>query len=145
MSPWNYVRTFRCQVLPLLAYCVLIGLPNTLVEAHSQDPNQYLNAQDDLSHWPAEDASAPHPLPADLIPLPTREHWMRRAVTALSDLNDGSPCPFAAFGCVIVNHSAIATGKGGTGNVHLGSELGEEICIGANAIVKDGNPTLHGE
>jgi hypothetical protein len=70
---------------------------------------------------------------------------MRRAVTALSDLNDGTVCPFAAFGCVIVNHSAVATGRGGMGDVPSGLELGEEICIGANAIVREGNPTLHGE
>ncbi|KAK4935327.1 hypothetical protein LTR10_023589 [Elasticomyces elasticus] len=58
-----------------------------------------------------------------------RAHWMRRAISALSELS--SPCPFAAFGAVIVNHTA--------------SEEGELVCIGANAVMKDGNPTLHGE
>ena len=60
---------------------------------------------------------------------------MRRAVKALEELNEGSPCAFAAFGCVIVNHSAVAVGGGGEG---------EEVCIGANAIMREGNPTLHG-
>ena len=81
------------------------------------------------------DPDTPYVLPPDPVAIVTREYWMRRAVVALSDLNDGSPCPFAAFGCVIVNHSAISTGNG---------ELGEEVCTGANAIMKDGNPTLHG-
>ncbi|KIW66437.1 hypothetical protein PV04_05772 [Phialophora macrospora] len=117
------------------------------VHAHAQDPNHHLNNLDDLSQGPDSDsaASTPFTLPADPIPLSTREHWMRRAVGALADLNDGSPCPFAAFGCVIVNHSAVATGRGGIADVELGVELGSEVCIGANAIVKEGNPTLHGE
>ncbi|KAF2091769.1 guanine deaminase [Saccharata proteae CBS 121410] len=63
------------------------------------------------------------------IPFSTRAHWMRRANQALADL--GSPCPFAAFGSVIVNHTAPG--------------LGELVCIGANANSKTGNPTLHGE
>ncbi|PGH08312.1 hypothetical protein AJ79_05999 [Helicocarpus griseus UAMH5409] len=48
----------------------------------------------------------------------TRAYWMRRAKQALSDL--GSPCPFAAFGTVIVNHTSP-------------EELGDLICIGVNA------------
>lgn len=69
---------------------------------------------------------------------------MRRAVAALADLNDGNPCPFGAFGAVIVNHSAVETGRGGMGDFQLGLELGKEVCIGANSVVRDGNPTLHG-
>ncbi|KIW06236.1 uncharacterized protein PV09_02710 [Verruconis gallopava] len=64
------------------------------------------------------------------VPYSTRVHWMRRANEALSEL--ASPCPFAAFGSVIVNHTDT-------------SGLGEEICIGANANSAEGNPTLHGE
>src|ERR1700709_702342 len=124
MAPWDHVPIRRFAVQLLLAFYILISSPSSLVKAHSQDPNQYLNTQDDLSHWPNLDSSTPYTLPADPIPLSTREHWMRRAVTALSDLNDGSSCPFAAFGCVIVNHSAIATGRGGMGDVQLGLELG---------------------
>ncbi|KAL0943595.1 cytidine and deoxycytidylate deaminase zinc-binding region [Colletotrichum truncatum] len=51
---------------------------------------------------------------------------MRQANLALP-----SPCPFAAFGSVIVNHTA-----GG---------LGELVCSGANNNYLSGNPTLHGE
>ncbi|KAH9828869.1 cytidine deaminase-like protein [Teratosphaeria destructans] len=63
------------------------------------------------------------------IPTTEREHWMRTAISALDTLT--SPCPFAAFGTAIVNHSS-------TGESNL-------ICIGANAIGSTGNPTLHGE
>lgn len=63
------------------------------------------------------------------IDLSIREHWMRVAIGALNDLT--SPCAFSAFGASVVNHTA--------------SETGELICIGANTIAEDGNPTLHGE
>ncbi|KAF4563924.1 Cytidine deaminase-like protein [Pleurotus pulmonarius] len=63
------------------------------------------------------------------IPLSTRIHWMRRANAALAELS--SPCPFAAFGTAIVNHTA-----GG---------LGELVCIGVNSGSLHGDPTLHGE
>ncbi|TDZ19264.1 Satratoxin biosynthesis SC1 cluster protein 4 [Colletotrichum orbiculare MAFF 240422] len=56
----------------------------------------------------------------------TRAHWMRQAVLALP-----GPCPFAAFGSVIVNHTA-----GGAGQL---------VCSGANNGHGAGNPTLHGE
>ncbi|KAI0010598.1 cytidine deaminase-like protein [Xylariaceae sp. FL0662B] len=60
------------------------------------------------------------------VPFSTRVYWMRQANLAL-----GSPCPFAAFGSVIVNHTE-------------NSELGDLVCTGANS--KDtGDPTLHGE
>lgn len=71
------------------------------------------------------DAQAPL---AKEIPLSTRFHWMRKANEALYDVR-GTPCPFNAFGAVIVNHTA-----GG---------LGDLVCIGANDIVS-GNPTIHG-
>jgi hypothetical protein len=119
---------------------LLLLLLSSLAQGHAQDPNHHLNNRDDLSS--ERDAST---LSADPIPLSTREHWMRRAVGSLADLNDGSPCPFTAFGCVIVNHSAVATGRGGVADVELGLELGSEVCVGANAIVKEGNPTLHGK
>jgi hypothetical protein len=54
---------------------------------------------------------------------------MRRANEALSEIG-GSPCPFAAFGTAIVNHTA--------------STEGELICLGVNENSKTGNPTLHG-
>ena len=65
------------------------------------------------------------------VPSSTRAYWMRRANAALADLT--SPCPFAAFGTAIVNHTS--PGRNG---------LGELVCIGANAMTQDGNPTLHG-
>lgn len=64
------------------------------------------------------------------IPFAVRAYWMRRANQALSDLV--SPCPFGAFGTVIVNHTDT-------------SSMGELVCIGANNISATGNPTLHGK
>ncbi|PVI02320.1 guanine deaminase [Periconia macrospinosa] len=64
------------------------------------------------------------------IPFSTRAYWMRKANEALGDVLD-DPCPFAAFGTAIVNH----TDEG----------LGELVCIGANANRLTGNPTMHGE
>jgi len=57
----------------------------------------------------------------------TRTHWMRQANMAL-----GAPCPFAAFGAVIVNHTA-------------NSGLGELVCTGANSNSITGNPIMHGK
>lgn len=64
------------------------------------------------------------------VSFETRAHWMRLANQALGDLS-GSPCPFAAFGTVIVNHTNSATG--------------ELICMGVNENGKTGNPSLHGQ
>ncbi|CAL5869227.1 uncharacterized protein PFLUO_LOCUS3455 [Penicillium psychrofluorescens] len=64
------------------------------------------------------------------ITFPTRAHWMRLANEALGEIS-GSPCPFAAFGTVIVNHTA--------------SEAGKLICMGVNENENTGNPSLHGE
>lgn len=47
------------------------------------------------------------------VTFPTRAHWMRQANEALSEIS-GSPCPFAAFGTVIVNHTASDTGEAWT-------------------------------
>ena len=60
------------------------------------------------------------------IPFSTRAYWMRQANLAL-----GSPCPFVAFGSVIVNHTDT-------------NGLGELVCTGANSGHLTGNPTLHG-
>jgi hypothetical protein len=67
----------------------------------------------------------------DPISFETRSYWIRRANLALSELS--SPCPFAAFGTVIVNHSDTSV-----------SPFGKEVCIGANRNHETGNPTLHG-
>ena len=69
---------------------------------------------------------------ADPIAYSTRAFWMRQANEALSLLS--GPCPFAAFGTAIVNHTATTS-----------DGLGELICIGINENAKTGNPTLHGE
>lgn len=58
-----------------------------------------------------------------------RAYWMRVANQMLSEL--ASPCPFAAFSTVIVNHT--------TGG------LGELVCVGVNQISSTGNPSMHGE
>jgi hypothetical protein len=63
------------------------------------------------------------------IPFSTRAYWMRRANSVLADLS--SPCPFAAFATVIVNHTETG--------------LGHEVCIGINSNSITGNPTLHGQ
>ncbi|KAF1813779.1 cytidine deaminase-like protein [Eremomyces bilateralis CBS 781.70] len=67
------------------------------------------------------------------ISFETRAFWIRHANDALRYLTP-SPCPFEAFGTVIVNHSSTPPD----------SPHGAMVCIGANAIVT-GNPTLHGE
>jgi len=56
---------------------------------------------------------------------------MRAAITALSDLD--SPCPFAAFGTVIVNHTDV-----------FSDPRGRLVCMGVNGIGRWGNPILHG-
>jgi len=67
----------------------------------------------------------------DEIPLSTREHWMHRAIEVLIE-HASSPCTFAAFGAVIVNHTDPTS-------------LGELICEAINSAGRRGNPTLHGE
>lgn len=64
------------------------------------------------------------------IPYSTRAHWMRQANAALADVG-GDPCPFGAFGTVIVNHTVPG--------------LGELVCMGANSNRVTGDPTLHGK
>ncbi|KAI0181860.1 cytidine deaminase-like protein [Hypoxylon sp. FL1284] len=79
-------------------------------------------------HARAEQATISDPtLSINGVSFSTRAYWMRQANLAL-----GHPCPYAAFGTVVVNH----TGP---------SELGELVCTGANNITSVGNPTLHGE
>ncbi|KAK4175414.1 cytidine deaminase-like protein [Triangularia setosa] len=62
------------------------------------------------------------------IPLSAREYWIHQANTLVLV----HPCPFAAFGSVIVNHTTA-------------NPQGELICTGANQNSQTGNPTLHGE
>ncbi|KAJ7054875.1 guanine deaminase [Mycena amicta] len=67
-------------------------------------------------------------LSINAIPFSTRPFWMRQANGALLSQ---SPCPFSAFGSVIVNHTEPA--------------MGELVCTGVNTNRQTGNPTLHGE
>lgn len=73
---------------------------------------------------------ATEPLMINGVTFETRAHWMRLANQALGQLS-GSPCPFAAFGTVIVNHT--------------GSDSGELICMGVNENSNTGNPSSHGK
>lgn len=82
------------------------------------------------SHHSHPKISSSSPIPDNTIPFSTRAHWMRLANAALADLH--SPCPFAAFGTVIVNHTSS-------------SPLGELVCMSVNQNQQTGNPTLHGE
>lgn len=66
------------------------------------------------------------------IPLSTREYWMRRANSALAELS--SPCPFAAFGTVIVNHTDTTE-----------DARGKLVCMGVNNRTLTGSPILHGK
>jgi hypothetical protein len=66
------------------------------------------------------------------IPFEIRAYWMRRAISALAELE--SPCPFAAFGTVIVNHTDTSS-----------DPKGRLVCIGVNQNSQLGNPTLHGK
>lgn len=68
----------------------------------------------------------------DEITFETRAYWMRKANSALTEL--ASPCPFAAFGTVIVNHTATTPE----------SPHGKLICYSVNQNIEEGNPTLHG-
>ncbi|KAJ4294357.1 hypothetical protein N0V90_008047 [Kalmusia sp. IMI 367209] len=58
------------------------------------------------------------------IPYSTRVKYMRLANEALFE--QSGPCPFAAYGTIIVNHTAD-----------------EVVCRGAN--FRTGDPTIHGE
>jgi tRNA(Arg) A34 adenosine deaminase TadA len=66
------------------------------------------------------------------IPFSTRAYWMRHAISALSQLD--SPCPFAAFGKVVVNHTGTSV-----------DQKGALVCMGINSNARTGNPTLHGK
>lgn len=110
--PGTWVAVMR-TIISLLP---LIGLATS----------HYHNVERRSSQVPISEAQ----LTINGIPYSTRAHWMRRANQALSDLV--SPCPFGAFGTVIVNHTDT-------------SGLGELVCIGANSISSTGNPTLHGQ
>jgi tRNA(Arg) A34 adenosine deaminase TadA len=109
-------RQYKSKMLFRAVFSGLAAATLAASHSHEHEP-QHQHGQAVLS----EDSSP--------ITLGDREQWMRVAVQALHDLV--SPCPFSAFGAAIVNHTS--------------SSHGDLICIGANTIADDGNPTLHGE
>jgi hypothetical protein len=98
----------------------LVALPSALTHQHHAG-----------LHRRSEQAPLSEPeLAINGIPFSTRAHWMRVANEALFDVLD-TPCPFAAFGTAIVNHTVAG--------------LGELVCVGANSNKVTGNPALHGK
>ncbi|KAH8794664.1 cytidine deaminase-like protein [Hyaloscypha finlandica] len=76
--------------------------------------------------------SSQQALAPDTIPYDIRVYWMRRANAALAEL--ASPCPFGAFGSVVVNHTDTSS-----------DPKGKLVCMSVNQNMQKGNPTLHGE
>jgi hypothetical protein len=74
----------------------------------------------------------PKPFADDTISYESRLYWIRRANTALAELQ--SPCPFNAFGSVVVNHTDRSSGP-----------MGKLVCMSVNQNLQKGNPTLHGK
>ncbi|KAK0637028.1 cytidine deaminase-like protein [Bombardia bombarda] len=105
--------TRSIHLLVLLTCAVLSGKCQQYYHAHAHQLNKEPIAGPTLS--------------INGVSSAVRTYWMRQATAAL-----GAPCPFAAFGTVIVNHTA-------------NSGLGQIVCSGANANSKTGNPTMHGE
>ncbi|KAH6679384.1 cytidine deaminase-like protein [Halenospora varia] len=93
----------------ILKSLVILGLLGALAAAHFVVPN------DD------QDMSG---LTVNSIPYSTRVKYMRLANQALYE--QSGPCPFAAYGTIIVNHTSD-----------------EIVCRGAN--FRTGDPTIHGE
>jgi hypothetical protein len=106
--------------LALLAEAMLFRLAGSL---------SFLLTLSYLPHVLTHDPIATPEPTVDGIPFSTRVYWMRQANAVLAEL--ASPCPFGAFGTVVVNH---------TDNYGLG----ELVCIGVNSLSEYGNPTLHG-
>jgi tRNA(Arg) A34 adenosine deaminase TadA len=102
---------------------ILLSVGDAHQHHHHDTTSQTSQTDQELDHNSA--------VPVNGIPFSTRAYWMRQANAALQQVTD-SPCPFAAFGTVIVNHTDTTS-------------LGEVICIGANSNAQHGNPTLHGE
>jgi hypothetical protein len=76
--------------------------------------------------------SSKQTLSQDTIPYETRVYWIRKANAALAEL--ASPCPYAAFGSVVVNHTDTSS-----------DPKGKLVCMSVNQNMQRGNPTLHGD
>ncbi|KAL2857364.1 cytidine deaminase-like protein [Aspergillus pseudoustus] len=101
--------------------------PNTdTTHSHSQFPFPNNLTTPRTNHESADRGS--------IIPLTTREHWMRQTLVALNA--SGLPCPFYPFAAAVVNH---------TGSNNNGPGPGELICTGINSGRQSGNMMLHGE
>lgn len=98
---------------------VALALLASIISAHEHDLHS-----SSLQHPIAE----PY-LRINGVPFSTRAYWIRRANQVLAELS--SPCPFAAFATVIVNHTNT-------------DGLGELVCLGINSSGETGNPTMHG-
>jgi hypothetical protein len=85
-----------------------------------------------LTHGHDNQHQHQHSLNEDGIAFEIRAHWIRKANSALAELY--SPCPFAAFGSVIVNHTDLSDGP-----------YGKVVCYSVNQNAQKGNPTLHGK
>ena len=110
----------------LTASLTLFPLHASSHSPHSHDTQATLN-----------DASPKDPLHYDdPLPLSTRQHWMRLANTAV--LHAHTPCPFMAFGTVIVNHTLSFLDPTHT-------HPGTLICTGLNHNNHTANPILDGE
>ncbi|OLN86914.1 Guanine deaminase [Colletotrichum chlorophyti] len=121
------VKTMRVSlagVLETLGLIVPVTSEVTHGHGHPRHGKPALGSRDTFT------PQVPMPVPpltiGDGIDFATRAHWMRQANLALPN-----PCPFGAFGAVVVNHT--------------GGGLGELVCAGANDGLGSGNPTLHGE
>ena len=109
---------------PLRAY-----LPSALLSAFP-----FLSEYPSNPHSPVSYTSAPAELNG--IPHSIRARWMHHAISALP-AQLSTPCPFAPFSAVIVNHTSPSPSS-----TH---DPGSEICVGVNAISQTGAPHLHGE
>ena len=124
-----------CKTIRTLAiHTILVG---QIVTAHKGSSHTHHDNQ-----APLQAAEVPNGY--DPIPIATREYWMRRANSVLVER---SPCPFMAFGTVIVNHTAsFPSIEDDHNTIHdYKNDLGTEICTGINHNNSTGNPTLDGE
>ena len=121
--------------LVLILSIVYILLPTVAGTLDSYLPSPMMRFLDQM-HTSQSTSSVPYvDTPAEIngIPNDVREYWMLRAVNVLHEQLD-TPCPWGAFGSVVVNHTNTEKG-----------EVGREICVGVNRVSTIGNPTLHGE
>jgi hypothetical protein len=106
------------MLYPLSILSLLLLALIHLTHGHNQRPSHRVQSSQQI-------------LSTDTIPHETRVYWMRKANAALAEL--ASPCPFAAFGSVVVNHTDTSS-----------DPKGKLVCMSVNQNMQKGNPTLHG-